>query len=103
MDFLDQHSFPPELEPDALLDLRLRVWAEIGRARMPAVEVVALGDGAIVDLDRSPDEAAEIYVNGMPYARGRLILVDGEWAVRIEEILPGAASVEHASSAGSGD
>ena len=66
--------------------LPLRVWAEIGRARMPAASVVGMPRGAIIDLDREPDELADIFVNGRHYGTGRLILVEGEWAVRVETL-----------------
>ena len=75
-----------ELEPAALLDLPLRVWAEVGRTRMPAASVVGMSEGAIVDLDREPDEPADLYVNGRHFGTGRLILVDGEWALRVESL-----------------
>ena len=38
------------------------------------------------DLDREPDEPADLYVNGRHFGSGRLILVDGEWALRIESL-----------------
>lgn len=75
-----------ELEPASLLDLTLRVWAEVGRARMPAASVVGMAEGAIVDLDREPDEPADMYVNGRHFGTCRLILVDGEWALRVESL-----------------
>jgi len=75
-----------ELEPAALLDMPLRVWAEIGRVRMPAAFVVGMPQGAIVDLDSEPDEPADLFVNGRHYGTGRLILVDGEWALRVESL-----------------
>ena len=81
--------------------VNVRFWAELGRARLPLAEAVALGTGAIVDLDKEPDEAVDVYVNGTPFARGTLLLVDGEWAVRLEEILASTEAVEHASSSGS--
>jgi flagellar motor switch protein FliN/FliY len=92
-----------ELEAEALLDLPLRVWAEVGRTRMPAASVVGMSEGAIVDLDREPDEPADLYVNGRHFGTGRLILVDGEWALRVESLdddadePSGAGAVEHAS------
>ena len=98
------YDMPEELEPAALLDLPLRVWAEVGRTRMPAASVVGMSEGAIVDLDREPDEPADLYVNGRHFGTGRLILVDGEWALRVEslddeaEAHPGAG-VEQASRA----
>lgn len=75
-----------ELEPATLLDMPLRVWAEIGRAKMPAAFVVGMPQGAIVDLDVEPHEPADLYVNGRHYGTGRLILVDGEWALRVESL-----------------
>ena len=86
-----------ELEPAALLDLPLRVWAEVGRTQMPAASVVGMSEGAIVDLDREPDEPADLYVNGRHFGTGRLILVDGEWALRVESLDDDA--LEHVSSA----
>lgn len=84
-----------------MLDVNVRVWAELGRARLPLAEAVALGTGAIVDLDKEPDQALDVFVNGTPFARATLLLVDGEWAVRLEEILASPEAVEHASSSGS--
>ena len=80
------YDLPEELEPSALLDLPLRVWAEVGRTRMPAASVVGMAEGAIVDLDREPDEPADLYVNGRHFGTGRLVLVDGEWALRVETL-----------------
>jgi len=76
------------LEREALLDVGVRVWAEIGRARMPLGEAVALSEGAVVDLDRAPEEPVDLYVNGFRYGTGRLVLVEGEWAVRLETVHP---------------
>ncbi len=84
-----------------MLDVNVRVWAELGRARLPLAEAVALGTGAIVDLDKEPDEQLDVFVNGTAFARATLLLVDGEWAVRLEEILASPEAVEHASSSGS--
>jgi flagellar motor switch protein FliN len=87
VEFGPVHSLPPEeLEAASLLDTRLRVWAEIGRTRMPAATVVGMSEGAILDLDREADEPADLYVNGRHFGTGRLILVDGEWALRIETL-----------------
>lgn len=70
----------------ALLDVELRLHAELGRARMPLAAAVELPEGAIVDLDRAPEDPVDVYVNGRRFASARLIVVDGEWAVRLEAI-----------------
>jgi flagellar motor switch protein FliN len=90
VEFGPVHSLPPEeLEASSLLDTKLRVWAEIGRTQMPAATVVGMSEGAILDLDREADDPADLYVNGRHFGTGRLILVDGEWALRIETLTDG--------------
>jgi flagellar motor switch/type III secretory pathway protein FliN len=87
VEFGPVHMLPPEeLEPASLLDTTLRVWAEVGRTRMPAASVVGMSEGAIVDLDVESHEPADLYVNGRHFGTGRLILVDGEWALRVESL-----------------
>jgi flagellar motor switch protein FliN len=85
-----------------LLDVGVRLWAELGRSELPLGQAVALGAGAIVDLDKEPDDDLDVFVNGLPFAKGKLILVDGEWAIRLERIVATPALVEQASSSGSG-
>jgi flagellar motor switch protein FliN len=102
------------LPSEALLDVKVRLSAELGRARMPLASVVALGDGAIVDLDRTPDDPVEVFANGRLVGKGRLVLAEGEWALRLESIDfregslrpegtgDGPGSVEQASNGASG-
>lgn len=72
----------------ALRSVHVRVWAELGRSRMPTGQVVGLPSGAIVELDRDADDAVDLYVDGQHYATGRLVVTDDEsWGVRIERIL----------------
>ena len=73
---------------DALRSVNVRVWAELGRTRMPTGHVVGLPSGAIVELDRDADDAVDLYVDGQHYATGRLVVTDDEsWGVRIERVL----------------
>jgi flagellar motor switch protein FliN len=71
----------------SLAGIPVRVWAELGRTSMPTAEVVGLPHGAVVELDRAPDEPIDLFVNGRRFATGRLVVVDGDWAVRIESVL----------------
>jgi flagellar motor switch protein FliN len=72
----------------ALRSVNVRVWAELGRTRMPTGQVVGLPSGAIVELDRDADDAVDLYVDGQCYATGRLVVTDDDsWGVRIERIL----------------
>jgi flagellar motor switch protein FliN len=73
----------------SLSGIPVRVWAELGRARMPSAEVVGLPPGAVVELNTAAEEPIDLYVNGRRFAKGRLVVVDGtDWAVRIEHVLP---------------
>ena len=66
----------------------MRVWAELGRTRLPSAQIVGLPTGAVVELDKLADDAIDLYVNGTHFATGRLVVVDGtDWAVRIEHVL----------------
>jgi flagellar motor switch protein FliN/FliY len=72
----------------SLSGIPVRVWAELGRARMASAQVVGMPTGSVVELDQSADEPIDIYVNGTLFATGRLMVVDGtDWAVRIETVL----------------
>jgi flagellar motor switch protein FliN/FliY len=74
-----------------LREVPLRVWAEVGRARLRSAEVASLGDGAIVELDRAAEDPVDLYVNGSRIGTGRLVCIDGkEWAVRLEEVFASA-------------
>jgi flagellar motor switch protein FliN/FliY len=76
-------------------DVPLRLWAELGRVRMPLARLVGLPPGAVVELDHEVDDPIDLYVDDMCFAQGRLVVTDdSEWAVRIEKVhgLPDNAS-----------
>jgi flagellar motor switch protein FliN/FliY len=72
---------------DALRDIRVRVWAELGRTRVSLGAAPELPPGAVLELDRKADDPVDLFVNGLRFASGRLVLTDeGEWALRLEEV-----------------
>ncbi len=72
----------------ALHGVSVRVWAELGRAKMPTGRLVGLPAGTIVELDHDADDAVDFYVDGQKYATGRLVVTDDDsWGVRIEHVL----------------
>ena len=69
---------------EVLGGINLRVWAELGRARMPLGSALGMPVGAVVDLDRTADAPVDLYVNGMRFATAQLLVTDeGEWAVSL--------------------
>jgi flagellar motor switch protein FliN len=77
----------------ALRDIPVRVWVELGRARMPLGHFVALPAGEVVELDRDVDDPVNLYVDGMQVARGRLVVSDSgdSLALQIESIVAAGA------------
>jgi flagellar motor switch protein FliM len=81
----------PDVEPDAALrdslsQVPVRVWAELGQARLSLTDIVALGVGAVVELDRRLEDPIDLYVNGLRLGHGELEIIDDEWAVRIDAV-----------------
>jgi flagellar motor switch protein FliN/FliY len=73
---------------ESLRAIHVRVWAELGRSRMPIGQLIGTPAGAVVELDRQADEPVDLFVNGMRFASGRLVVSEGgEWAVRIEDVV----------------
>jgi flagellar motor switch protein FliN/FliY len=71
-----------------LYDVEMTLTAEIGRARLPLREVLGLTPGSVLELDRAAGSPADILVNGRLVARGEVVVVDEDYAVRVSEIVP---------------
>ncbi|MCK9247701.1 MAG: FliM/FliN family flagellar motor switch protein [Solirubrobacteraceae bacterium] len=77
----------PVAAGDALREVGVDVWVELGRTTMPAGELVAVPSGGVIALDRMADDPVDLYAGGLRIGTGRLVVVDGsEWAVRIESL-----------------
>ena len=68
---------------DSFRSVKVRVSAELGRSQLEVARVMNLPPGSIVELDRTPTDPIDILVNGRPFAKARLVLVDGEYAAQI--------------------
>jgi flagellar motor switch protein FliN/FliY len=72
---------------EALFDVPVKVSAVLGRARMPVGDLLKLGPGAVLELDRKVGEAIDIYVNNRLVARGEVVLVEDKLGVTMTEII----------------
>jgi flagellar motor switch protein FliN/FliY len=72
---------------EALFDVPVKVSAVLGRARMDVGELLKLGPGAVLELDRKVGEAIDIYVNDRLVARGEVVLVEDKLGVTMTEII----------------
>jgi flagellar motor switch protein FliN len=72
---------------DALTDVKLRVWAELGRAHLPLGRALGLPLGSVVELNQDAEAPIDLFVNGVRFAQGHLIVTDdGEWAFRCDAV-----------------
>jgi flagellar motor switch protein FliN/FliY len=72
---------------EAVYDVPVQVSAVLGRATMQVSQLLKLGRGAVVELDRKVGEAIDIYVNNRLVARGEVVVVDERLGVTMTEII----------------
>ena len=72
---------------DLLMNVSLGVSAELGRCTMRVSDVLKLGKGSIVELDRLAGSPIDVYVNNRLVARGDVVAVEDRFGVRVTEIV----------------
>jgi flagellar motor switch protein FliN/FliY len=94
LDELDTGDLPaPDTKPqtardlEAVYDIPVQISAVLGRATMQVSQLLKLGRGAVVELDRRVGEAIDIYVNNRLVARGEVVVVDERLGVTMTEIV----------------
>jgi flagellar motor switch protein FliN len=84
-------STPPAFQSsrtlDLLLDVELPVSVSFGRAQLALKDVIKLTSGSIIELNRSIGEPVEIIVNNCVIARGEVVVVEGNFGVRIQQVI----------------
>ena len=83
-------GMPPHVESrtfDLLLGVELPVSVSFGHVQLPLKEVLKLAAGSIIELNRTVDEPVEVIVNNCVVARGEVVVVEGNYGVRIHQIL----------------
>jgi flagellar motor switch protein FliN len=72
---------------EAVFDVPVQVSAVLGRARMEVGDLLRLGPGTVLELDRKVGEAIDIYVNNRLVARGEVVLVEDKLGVTMTEVI----------------
>jgi flagellar motor switch protein FliN/FliY len=72
---------------DLLMDIPLEITVELGRVNMLVKDVVELGTGSIVEINKAAGEPVDVMVNGRLVARGEVVVIEDNFGVRITEIL----------------
>ena len=78
---------PMASDVSAIYDIPVQISAVLGRSRMDVGELLKLGPGTVLELDRRVGEAIDIYVNNRLVARGEVVLVEDKLGVTMTEII----------------
>jgi flagellar motor switch protein FliN/FliY len=88
-DLAEAQTGPPAERRRAVYDIPVQLSAVLGRTTMPVNQLLRLGRGAVVELDRKVGEPIDIYVNNRLVARGEVLVVDDHLGVTMTEIIKG--------------
>ena len=97
---LEAPTEAPEIDPrrernlDLILDIPLRVTVELGRTKMVVSELLNLGQGSVIELNKLAGEPMEVLVNDKLVARGEAVVVNEKFGVRLTDIISPAERVE---------
>lgn len=72
---------------DLLLDIPLEITAELGRAKMIINDLLQLGQGSVIELNKLAGEPLEIMVNHKLIARGEVVVVNEKFGIRLTDVI----------------
>ena len=75
---------------EILLDMSLPVTVSLGRTKIPVRRLLQLSAGSVLQLDKSIDAPADLFVRDTKFATGDVVVVDGQFGVRVKEVCGGA-------------
>jgi flagellar motor switch protein FliN/FliY len=99
MSFDDDYSGPDNLEGfDRVQDIPLEISVELGRTKLLIRDILELGVGSIIELEKMAGEPVDLLANGLLIARGEVVVIEDNFGVRITEIITAADRNESAKA-----
>jgi flagellar motor switch protein FliN len=83
----DHKPSSPPRDLEFLLDIPLLVSVELGRTKMLINDLLQLGQGSVIELEKLAGEPMEIYVNSRLIARGEVVVVNEKFGVRLTDVV----------------
>ena len=83
-----------------LSDVELDVRIELGRTEMMVEDVLQLGAGSVVELDKLAGDPVDVFVNGRRVARGEVLVLNDNFCIRISEVVDDLEAEAEAAAAG---
>ncbi len=84
---LGSEPFRTSMNLDLLMDVELGVTLRFGQRQLTLREVLELTSGSVVELDRQVEEPVELLLDGKVIARGEAVVVDGNYGLRVTEVV----------------
>jgi len=70
-----------------LMDVHMEMTVELGRTKKSIKEILGMGEGTVIELDKLAGEAVDVLVNGQLIAKGEVVVIDENFGVRVTEII----------------
>jgi len=83
-----------EANLDAILDVPVTLTLEIGATQLPIKELLSLGQGSVIELERMRGEPHDVLVNGTLIAQGEVVVVNDQFGIRFTDIVSPAERVQ---------
>jgi flagellar motor switch protein FliN len=88
MNNMEKNNEMPTLPSlDLLLDVELEATIRFGECHLPLRDILSMNMGSVVELDKRIDEPAELFVAGRLIAKGEVVVVEGNFGLRVTEVL----------------
>lgn len=91
----DRPAAPADLT--RVLDIPVQLSVELGRAKMPIRQILQLGAGSVVELGTVAGELVDVLVNGHLIAQGEIVVMNGQFGVRLTDVVTAAERVARLS------
>ena len=82
-----QDQVQGEMDLDFILDIPLELSVELGKTRMLVNDLLQLGQGSIIELNKLAGEPLEVYINHKLIARGEVVVVNEKFGVRLTDVI----------------
>jgi flagellar motor switch protein FliN len=84
---------PLEVNLEVILDVPVTLSLEVGHTRMPIRNLLQLNQGSVVELDRTPGQPLDVFVNGTLVAHGEVVVVNEKFGIRLTDVISPAERI----------
>ncbi len=92
---IDPKNGPVDMKNlDLILDIPMQISVQLGSVRMYVRDLLQLGQGSVVELDKMAGEPMEVLVNNKLVARGEVVVVNEKFGIRLTDVVSAAERVE---------